>query len=210
MKAFITNLISHYLNKGGHLRDFTQEDILKGTNVYSNLNWSTTIIGGSYALKQFTGDTWNANDIDILVRVSSFEEFENYIKAFSEATNSTYDPINNFDNMPPQSEEQLALDEKFHEAIKGSCKVYHPDTDKILQFVYLDDKNTNRSADSILAETSDLPSCVSYTWDEYTRQKIFHIPEKGREVLFNRVAKYGDVCDSRRQKYEDRGYFYMT
>lgn len=211
MKTF---LISSILGQISHnnLRNFNQEDILREHRIYKHLDPNKTIVAGSYALKQFTGDLWDFGDIDIVVNVNTITEFQEYINQFCQDTKSECGDIKDFSNLNDFDVNDVnnIRDEKFHELIKGSCKVNHPSLNKTLQFVWIKDPlDPSRSSQSILAETSDLPSCVSYTFDNNTNQKIFHIPEKGREALFWRTTSVSNVCKSRKEKYESRGYYYQ-
>ncbi len=57
----------------------------KASVLYDSINWKNSVIGGSYALKQFYGNQkendWKPDDIDIAVGVPTDKEFE------KEATN---------------------------------------------------------------------------------------------------------------------------
>ena len=175
---------------------------------YQAVNWDKTVIGGSYALHQFTGDTdWGPNDVDIFFATNSMESFKDRVNSFAENTNSTIKKFNDFTVVGNRDEPNAinSRDEKFHELIKGSVTLDTPGFEKEVQFIYLHDYQ-DRGPQSILLETTDLPSCVCYTVDLQSGQKIFHIPEKGREALLTRRAPKKEICKSRFEKYAKRGY----
>lgn len=200
MRQIFGNIINYI--DGSNKRDFNQEDILRTHGIYRYFDWNNTVIGGSYALKQFSGDLWESNDIDIFILTASEKEFEEYIERFCNETLATKSDPNY------RSKVTGSGSEIFHELIGGSCKVNHPNIDKILQFVWIK-KTGNRPIQSILAQTTDVPSCVSYKFDIDSNQKIFNIPEKGRQSLFWRTARVDEVCPSRKSHYEKRGYYYQ-
>jgi len=81
--------------------------------------------------------------------------------------------------------------------------------DKKVQLICLLQNNPQESVVDILSETTDIPSCVSYTVDIPSGKKMFHIPEKGREILLTGKGNKNDVCKSRLEKYLKGGYSFV-
>lgn len=183
-------------------------DYLK--SYYNLLNWKNTVISGSYALKLYTGASWDANDIDIVIAGGTFEEFMDEVKKFVYATESTITKTNNFMDGPKPGENLVGLDkrdEKFHEVIKATVTIEVPDIPIPVQFIYLCDGNFRDSTpELILAEIQDVPACVTYKADKGVQ--LFTIPAKGREALTTGHVCAKDICPSRKEKYEKRGYHF--
>ena len=189
--------------------NFRQPDTLVGSSFYKNLDWHNTVIGGSYALHQFTGDTeWQPDDVDVFVATDDLEDFRSKVQVFAEKSNGSIVKFNDFSDPDFQAEYDRTgnrRDEKFHELVLASTTLDVPDCDRKIQFIYLY-SDSGRSPESILVETTDLPSCVCYKVDPWTQQKIFFVPEKGREALFTRKVPLEEVCKSRFEKYSKRGF----
>ena len=98
-------------------------------------------------------------------------------------------------------------DEKFHESIKGSAKISVPGIEYPIQYVFVQGLNSNGTVEEQLEEITDLPACVSYK--VVNGEKKFIIPEKGKEALMTRIIPSSDICPSRREKYEKRGYHFI-
>ena len=205
-KGMVSSLVKSFNGLFSPRRDFSQRDIMK--YMYSSLNWNHTFIGGSYALREFTGDTWVPNDVDVFMTLPD-EEFEgkfmNEVKGIIHENCGTITNVN--DHRSPQFKRSTE-DEKFDEAIRGTIKCDIPSVGKPIQFVHLSTPIGSSGRD-IYTRITDLPSCVSYTIDS-EGHKLFNVPEKAREALFERKVSYYRVCDKRRQKYIDRCYQFFT
>ncbi len=185
---------------------WSRPDIMKP--FYSDFDWDQTVIGGSYALNQFTGDTaWVPNDVDIFIAANSLLDFQLSVQAFvnHDAKSRQVEKFSDFSKGHPDDAKR---DEKFHEAIRASAKVRVDGVEQELQFVYIHvDPPTVSGLCLILDQITDLPSCVRYQVPY--GQKQFHIPQKGVASLFTRQVNLSDVCPSRRAKYQDRGYTFF-
>jgi len=222
--------VSSYISSRISNRQFPVNDPAKP--LYQHIDWSKSVIGGSYALKQFTGDVgWDPNDIDILTAHQSKEEFETYCNNIANNANLNFekttrregnDRVVSFDQHGNKIRDQHVSEfgdhEIFHELIKES-KTYNWNNKKI-QIVHIQPPQ-GRSLQSVLAETTDCPSCVSFHVENYHPRticgydsgetistKVFHVPEKGRQLLFTGTGDSSNICPSRKEKYEQRGYVY--
>lgn len=175
---------------------------------YSDLDWNRTVIGGSYALSQFTGDTsWTPNDVDIFIAANSLEDFQSSVQAFvdHDAKSRHLEKFCDFSKGHPDDGKR---DEKFHDAIRASAKVKVEGVEPKLQFVFINvDPPTVSELCNVMDEITDIPSCVNYRVQR--GQKQFHVPQKGISALFTRQVNLSDVCPSRRAKYQDRGYTFF-
>lgn len=192
-------------------RQFPVKDVIP-KELYDALDWSNAVIGGSYALKQFTGDTsWEPHDVDIMIGTDwEAESFEAYAKDFEAKTNAKKVSEATFDDSHPKNQPQDPFtgdNEMFHQLIRASKTYKFPGFDLPVQLIGVNTHRLNmqgRSVQAVLNITTDIPSCVSYSIQD--NMKIFHIPEKGREILLTGVGKAEHVCPSRKEKYEARGY----
>ena len=183
-------------------------------SVYQSLDWAITTIGGSYALQQFTGDTWEANDIDNFLQCRNVDVFklevEKFIHRLSNPSDSFVKPLKvrvvrmNLDphGTPLTPDKINGKDERFNESIIATCTLEVEDIPKPIQFVGI---NTgNRSLLAHLHDITDIPACVNYTYDDGRR--IFHVGEKCIQTLFTRQLSGLEICRSRANKYKERGY----
>jgi len=224
-KYLATHFIPRINNRG-----FPVDDPAKP--LYKHLDWTKSVIGGSYALKQFTGDNgWEPNDIDILTAHNSKDEFDQYCNDVESNSKLNFvkstqrdgnDRVVSFDKTGNKIEDkhidEFGDHEMFHDLIKES-KTYNWNNYKV-QMVYIKPQE-GRSLQSVLAETTDSPSCVSFHIERYhpkticgidssqlVEEKIFHVPSKGLQLLMTGQGISSDICKSRKRKYEDRGYKY--
>jgi hypothetical protein len=188
-------------------RKFPTEDILTAP-IYNSLNWNKSVVAGSYALQQFTGDQWNPNDIDIVVNCKDKNEFKeevnNFIGELHERTLIAKVIKFNLDPHadPLSSDRQNRRDERFHESIVATCTLDVQTVPKPVQLVGINP--VNRTLLAHLRDITDVPACVNYTVEDGRR--IFHVGEKCAEALFTRKMSGLAICESRKQKYKERGY----
>lgn len=183
-------------------------DPLGNSGFYQKLNWAQTVIGGSYALHQFTGDNqWQPSDVDVFYATDSLESFKTRVAEFVQQNETIPEDPKIIDFTDPVVRANRGCDEDFHDLVKASVTMTVADfPEKQIQFIYLDSQGTGRTPESILAETTDLPSCVCYSVDPHTGNKVFHIPEKGRQALLTRQVPLSEACPSRVEKYAKRGF----
>jgi hypothetical protein len=175
--------------------------------LHSSLNWNNSVVAGSYALKQFTGDThWECNDIDVMVACQTKQEFQNEADSFKDKSDMLLVREAWFDDSGKRGS---TLDEMYHERVLGSKTFVIRDYfnySKTVQLIWLKQNYPNESPVAILNETSDIPACVSYSVMNGSR--IFHIPEKGREIIMTRTGAKHMICASRLEKYQARDYIF--
>jgi hypothetical protein len=121
-----------------HDRTFTEHPD-RMQSIYQHINFTNSIVAGSYALHQFTGDSsWEPNDVDILMNNLNFATFKTTVDKFCAATGGVLVKCNDFSKgHPADNEIENRRDEKFHEVIKASAKVQVPGIDIMIQFVFL-------------------------------------------------------------------------
>ena len=65
--SFFSNIFNIFNVKVTQTRVFPPKDDMP-KKVYDSINWNKSCIAGSYALKQFAGDTnWEPQDVDIMI-----------------------------------------------------------------------------------------------------------------------------------------------
>ena len=184
---------------------FKEPDIIP-KSIYNALDFKTSIIGGSYALKRFTGALWDPHDIDIFI-TGTDAEFKEAKDKFITLTNA----ILLSDNHTKHTK-HTKNNEDFHALISGTYTFNIPGFSlpiQLIHFKQIDHKPTvfeflkEDSCYSIHAKTTDIPS-VSYTIEN--GQKIFHIPERSLEAIFTRRINGNNICSNRRKLYASRGY----
>jgi len=195
------------------------------SNFYTSINWKNSVVAGSYALKQFTGDTsWESHDVDVMIACNNMEEFKQEAEKFETLSDAKLVRQAVFADKNDVSHN--SNDELFHDLVLGSRTYTLPKFDRSIQLICLNSEPQNpknsdvsffsrmmtrnvqtqqRSVQEILSETCDIPSCVSYSISQ-KGEKIFHIPEKGREILLTRRGQINDICPNRLKKYQQRGY----
>ncbi len=199
MFQFVTTVYNSYFPK-----NFQQPDPMKDPNIFHHLDWQKTVVGGSHALQQFTGDSnWMPHNIYIFMSSTSKKEYLQAVQRFKDGTSSKIIDSKDFTSSYGANQISSQRDEKFHEFVHGTTTLHLP-SGKEVQLINL---YGSKSPIEILNQTTDLPSCVSYTVLE-NGERIFHVPEKGREALFRREISVKDICQSRQEKYRQRGYTY--
>lgn len=199
--SFFYNLFSKFSSRP----DFSKSrDELYNTKIYQSINWNKSVIGGSYALHQFTGAThWKPDDVDIMLACESKEEYESEAMKFEQTAQLRLMKQSWFGD---RNEPMAADEELFHERVLGSRTYEMENFNKKIQLVCLMKKYQNETVMDILEETTDIPACVSYKVNLVTGNKMFNVPEKGREILLTGKGKKEDICKSRMEKYLMRGY----
>lgn len=227
MKLFQNNKLTQISNMWSYLNNFfvnkteskPNHDIIP-QSFYSNLNWSSTFIGGSYALKMLTRAEWKCNDIDIFVSSSPTDkgkkEFQDYVKSIVETEKGEILKYNDIENLSCDTEYLDVEKEDFHECIRQTYTCKFPEIVLPVQFVHIaDPKNTSNIVDGVLKsghqkyiEITDVPSCVSYKLDS-NGKKMFYVPQKGTQAILTKNVKKSDICLSRMEKYTKRGYTFL-
>jgi hypothetical protein len=198
------SFISKFLGLNFYPKSFKQDS--PPPTLHSSINWTNSIVAGSYALQQFTGDThWKCSDIDVMVACLTKDEFDREANRFQHLSNMRLNKENWFDD--PNRDITNKSDELFHERVLGSKTYSYDGYDKTVQLVCLKQAYPNEHPIQILNETSDIPACVSYSVLN-DGSRVFHIPEKGREIIMTRNGDKTMICPSRLDKYTARGYFF--
>ena len=165
------------------------------------INWKTSVVAGSYALKAYTGDThWDASDVDIMVACPTKAHFLHEAQQFETTSRATLIKSAWFDGQPNGANK---ADELFHEKVLGSRTYTLPNYNKTVQLICLK-QTAGEGPEEILSETSDIPACVSFKM--YKDQRIFYVPQKGLGILATRKGSHLMVCPNRMEKYKQRGY----
>ncbi len=175
------------------------------TRLYRHLDWSRCLVGGSYALHQFTGaTTWQPHDVDVPCKVDSVAEFERLLADFMEKSGARL--IEKEIQTPETRKEATALngrDERFHDSILVTCTLNVPTVSLPVQLVGITTGKHELLAH--LNNITDLPACVSFRVME-DGQRMFHVPERGLRALSTKVVSSLDICPARLEKYKARGY----
>ena len=182
-------------------RNFQQNSL--PDQLHDSINWKNSVVAGSYALKQFTGDSnWESHDVDVMVACPSKDAFQNEANSFVQKSGAKLQEEAWFDD--PNGTRGSTRDELFHNLVLGSKTYEVPGYDKPVQLICLKQTVEMQHPTAILNETSYIPSFVSYSM--MNGQRIFHVHEKGREILFTGHGQVTQICASRKTKYEERGY----
>lgn len=208
-KINFKNIMSRYLNTFNHLL-FGDNDKIK--SIYPHVDFNRAVIGGSYALNQYTHDNWTPDDVDIHTTAKDMEDFKEIVAKFCKDTHGTLLKINDFSKGHPHDNEGAAgigrRDEKFHESIKASATIDVPGLGYEVQYIFIQGLNPQAPVEDQLEPITDLPSCVSYKVSD-NGDKKFIVPKKGVEALMTRRIPKKDICPSRMEKYEKRGYHFV-
>lgn len=174
--------------------------------VYNAIDWKRCMIGGSYALKQFENAGWEANDIDVFVAVTRDEDEAKFKEIVSEYVKKTDSSIHRGFRSTEEARKQKTIDgswtcEDFHSSIVGTIEVDTKGISKKMQFVGF------RTYDLLgwhheLISIMDAPACILYTLTG--TGKCFIVGDQYTKFKQTGLGKL--ICESRRKKYEERGY----
>ena len=186
------------------------------SSIYKHIDFDNAVIGGSYALHQYTLQyateqfMWSPDDVDVHTKAEDINDFKEIVEKFCRDTNATLNKFNDFSKGHPDDRDfgtgLTKRDEKFHESVKASATMTVPNIDLKVQYIYIQGQNSNEPVEAQLERITDLPSCVSYKVSRLTGEKSFIIPAKGIEALRTRLISKADICPSRMEKYSKRGY----
>jgi len=190
-------------------------------DVYNGINWEKTTVGGSTALKQFTkDDKINPSDLDLLIKCSSKEEFEKEAMDFEVKTGASRlrqvwypEDLQEREKFILERDPNLnKQEEQFHQCIKGSVTYKSNNLDKIQLVCFgsrfgesIDDK----TVEDIVKDIVDLPACVSYKVLP-NGDKLFTMPSFFPKIVATRIVPLARICKTRREKYETRGWSFVT
>ncbi len=190
------------------------EDIARP--LYQALDWSRTLVGGSYALHQYTRDTaWQPNDIDILIDCTSHADFQTELARVCAASACTLEKVK---LMTPEERSKAATqrsgpDERFHDSILATSVLRVPGVPLPVQLIGIErtSSNTYGTAPDLLTHLNritDVPACVSYGWRD--QQRIWHLQDRCVEAITTRRVNAWDICAARKDKYTARGYVFYN
>ncbi len=183
--------------------------------LHDAIDWSRCVVGGSYALQQYTRSTWPVGDIDIVCKCVNQGAFKALVADFERHFPADKRPSliketlvtagMRYTNVDP-----LVRDERFHNSIVATATFSVPEVPVPVQLVALD-PSIHRLGDTDvvthLNRITDLPACVSYT--VANGRRIFHVPERGLEALCTKRVTRELVYAARRAKYAARGYTFV-
>jgi len=193
-------------------------EVLKSLdNIYAKPD--KVYIGGSFALHSYLTRNnlikkpFEPDDLDIFVNVNSIEEFNyvsnEFIKTFEPDTISTIkykDRINA--NGPLKSDETPTRDEEFHQNVIGvtslgiTLSAESPNTYKV-QLVGIKKIDENQLFSTNLMSIIDQPTKVLINSNE-----MYHVMDL--IMLACGIINDQNICVSRREKYENRGFIIKT
>jgi len=167
------------------------------SRVYRALDWKRTLVGGSYALQQYTGDHWQPNDIDIMIKCENKEEYDKIIREFSIQMQA--DVIKLLKGWYHDDD----LYEKINESVIGTTSFRIPEMSTKIQLVGID--TGKKSLINKMDEIVDKPACLAYSMENGV--KTFHgSAECFRAVNTRKVPKTPKQLVSRMEKYKARGF----
>ena len=178
--------------------------------LYGTLDWTMCVIGGSYALQQFTQDTtWSPNDIDIPCALKTHDEFVAEVERLKTAMQGT--EVTKMKLWTPELRAQHGRDnpgpdEKFHRSIIATAVLAVPGIALPVQLVGVDITTGPRFSAGLLehlAQITDSPARVSYTENG---PRIYHVPMGDLEPIMSRRIPSWKICPARKAKYTARGY----
>jgi hypothetical protein len=169
--------------------------------IYESINWNVTLIGGSYALWMYTRDkNWQPNDIDIMIKCESEKGFNKECTRLIDKSCMTC--VKQISQQDIVNKKVDANSENFHKYIVATKTLVHKDCYKSIQLIGV--LTQDKTLEATFNEISDIPSCVTYRVDN--GKKIFNVPEKGINILANKIGNANEICPARKRKYEERGY----
>jgi hypothetical protein len=184
--------------------------------LYRHLDWTRCVIGGSYALKQYTRAEWAAADVDVMCKAQSARELLDMTIALVDSLGEDA-RITKFTEITPEMRtahwKELGGEERFHESILATSKVSVPGVPIPVQLVGFDTTSNILGKETLVEHLDlvcDLPAAVSYTAKH--GRKIFHVPERAKEPIATRRVPENKICPfaaARKAKYAERGYEFI-
>ena len=90
----------------------------------------------------------------------------------------------------------------------SSATIKVPNLQHEVQYIFIQGLNPQAPVEEQLEPITDLPSCVSYKVTKEGEKK-FIVPKKGEKALITKIIPKDDICPSRMEKYEKRGYQFV-
>lgn len=166
------------------------------TRIYGALDWKRTLVGGSYALQQYTGDHWKPNDIDIFVKCKDEADFNKTIDDFTSKVS-----VNNINKYKDYSDNQ---DQNFNPNIVGVASISIDELNTKIQLVGIN-TGDDKSLFNKVNEITDKPACLTYRMENNIR--TFHGTEQCFRVVNTRkIPRNPKQLVSRMEKYRSRGF----
>lgn len=167
------------------------------------LPWSCSLIGGSFALQQFTRADWVPGNIDVFVATPTEEAFLTRRDLFVRVM-QTRNP-----RCMLMLSETRTNPRRFFDASIVATSVLHFNTLSLpvkLWAVAVPD--TAMSLASHVVQICDLPACLYYTVDE-AHGRTYHVPGHAVDAVLQRRVAATDTTSDRRRTYEARGYTFV-
>jgi len=190
-------------------------------DVYDGINWDKTVVGGSTALKHYTkDDSFEPSDLDLLIKCSSKEEFDDEATSFEVKSGATRikdvwypeDPAEREIFIQTRDPDLNKQEEMFHQRIKGSATFRSNNIDKIQLVCFgsrFGENIDNNTIEDLTKEIVDLPACVNYKILP-DGSKCFSMPRFFPQMAILRTVPADRICKSRRAKYETRGWKFIN
>lgn len=182
--------------------------------VFQAVDWSRCVIGGSYALRAYTGARdWQPDDVDIMCAAESHSEFREILDAFiaKSGPHTELRAIKLLTEEDRRHAQVAGREERFHESILGTSTLHVPGVALFVQLVGFQPSTHQHGRGDIvthLSRITDLPACVSLT-ARPGEEPIFHVPQRALVPLATRRIPVADICAARKTKYERRGYTFF-
>jgi len=198
--------------------------------LYRAIDWSRCIIGGSYALQQYLGDThWQPNDIDIPCAVDSHEDFVKLIETYrvkQELEPGTKVTLNSMIVSTNAGRGGSSSSEGFDPSVTSTANLTMV-KDGVqfplpIQFVGVKDprypwwfrlfhlfSKEPSQRDKLVEHYSriaDMPACVAYV---ATPARTWFVPDFAKSALKTRTIRKHTISADRREKYAARGFTFV-
>lgn len=99
----------------------------------------------------------------------------------------------------------------FHQRIKGSVTFKSNNLEKVQLVCFgsrFGEPIENNTIEEIIKDIVDLPACVNYKVLP-NGDKVFNMPSFFPQMALKRIVPVGRICESRREKYELRGWTFL-
>lgn len=148
---------------------------------------------GSTALQRFMHADWEPSDFDIACKCDSYAEWRMLVDNYLRNIRITGKAASTFSGV---SEPLVSIMETANIKIEGIAKP--------VQIIGL--MSTFETLPDIIARTTDMPACVSYTLHAKTGERIFHLSERCLEAIATKKLAPGSISAARAPKYRARGF----
>lgn len=184
-----------------------KEDVLE--QLYRLLDFDNCVIGGSYALKYFTNETWECKDINVMVSFNDDTDYQKFTNNVCDDVKgdiiSKRYPGNPIDDIT-EGVDYIGIDEyqKIYDGVNAVTDIKW--NEKIIQIMWL---YPNNSVSDQLLNWTDTLGSICFKVDEKGNKKFIYNLDQLDYINHKKSIPEKYMSSSRIEKYKNRGYKFI-